>query len=177
MSTTSKLEEAEHKVQTLQTGVLFCLPIRPLPARLTQDRFTPHPSPCRSPWHLSPATVVSLEEGGSQPTPQCASDTTRLPPPHHPLPTSTSWVTHSESCEARWEAANSMYITARNHPFFLLFFQQTRLNHQTVEGWLVVWNNNGGKKPLFLPCEVKENSNSRPLKLQKYPKIYAQVFL
>ena len=49
MSTTSKLEEAEHKVQTLQTGVLFCLPIRPLPARLTQDRFTPHPSPCKSP--------------------------------------------------------------------------------------------------------------------------------
>ena len=49
MSTTSKLEEAEHKVQTLQTGVLFCLPVRPLRAKLTQDRLPPPPSPCRSP--------------------------------------------------------------------------------------------------------------------------------
>lgn len=66
MSTTSKLEEAEHKVQTLQTGVLFCLPVKLLQAGLTWGRFAAPPSPSRSP--LTPVTaaaVVSLEEGGS----------------------------------------------------------------------------------------------------------------
>ena len=43
MSTTSKLEEAEHKVQTLQTGVIFFILVKLMQGGLRWVQFGPSP--------------------------------------------------------------------------------------------------------------------------------------
>lgn len=99
-------------------------------------------------WHLSPPPPWWAWRREGAFAPACL----RPPPPQ--LPTSTAWVTHTESL--RWEALNPICITATSHPFFLLFFQQTSLNHQTVKGWHLIWNNNEGKKnPYFYPVKLR----------------------
>lgn len=63
ISTTSKLEEAEHKVQTLQTGVICFILLKLMQGRLKWGEFGRSPGPPRS--SLIPVAwpVVSLEEG------------------------------------------------------------------------------------------------------------------
>lgn len=53
MSTTSKLEEAEHKVQSLQTGVMFFILVEFTQGRLKLGSLGDPPGPSRSP--LTPA--------------------------------------------------------------------------------------------------------------------------
>lgn len=57
MSTTSKLEEAEHKVQTLQTGVFVFLLVQVTQGRLACGKFAGPPGPSTSP-------LTPVEPGG-----------------------------------------------------------------------------------------------------------------
>lgn len=119
MSTTSKLEEAEHKVQTLQTGVLFFMLVELMQGRLTWGKsgwsqVSPGPSAVCGP------AVGSLEEEGNP--------RSRMP---RGAPASPPWlllVTHTELLMSRWEDLNYIFILSTSHSFSLLFFQQTHLN-------------------------------------------------
>lgn len=111
ISTTSKLEEAEHKVQTLQTGVIFFILVKLIQGRLKWGEFGRSPGPPGPLWYLLPCLWWAWRRGA---------------------PASLPWlllVTHVELLVLRWEDLNYISIPSTRHPFFLLFFQPTYLNH------------------------------------------------
>lgn len=157
MSTTSKLEEAEHKVQTLQTGVIFFMLVKLMGKTDMGEVWSISRSP-QAPL-LSVAVVSPEEEGNPR---------SRMPvePPVSPpwllLVTHPHWAVNVEV-----GGSELHFILSTSHSFFLLFFQQTHLNHQTVKDWHFIWNNIRKRKTYFYPSEVKENRNNRPLKCKR----------
>lgn len=126
MSTTSKLEEAEHKVQSLQTGVMFSLLVQPILGRLKWGALghpLVPPLPLPHTGHLGGVKEHTL---------------LRAPQSLHLDFT----ITHTESLTSRWEDLNSFSIPSTSRPFFPLFFQHTRVNRQTVKDCHFIWNSN-----------------------------------
>lgn len=151
ISTTSKLEEAEHKVQTLQTGGIFSILVKSVQGRLKRGEHGRSPGPPGPLWSLSPCRGEPGRGKGA--------------------PASPPWlllVTHVGLLVLRWEDLNYISVPSTMQPFFLLFFQPTCLNHCLSR--IDIWNNIRGKTLTSTLSEVKENSKNRPLKCKRYEK-------